>query len=57
VVDGYAGWDPENRIKIRVICTRSYHALFMRNMLIIPTAQELEKDFSDKVDYVIYNAG
>jgi hypothetical protein len=29
----------------------------MRNMLIVPTAQELEKDFSGDVDYVIYNAG
>lgn len=37
VVDGYAGWDPENRIRIRIICTRAYHALFMRNMLIRPT--------------------
>jgi phosphoenolpyruvate carboxykinase (ATP) len=37
VVDGYAGWDPEDRIRIRVICTRSYHALFMTNMLIRPT--------------------
>lgn len=39
VVDGYAGWDPEERIRIRVMCTRSYHALFMTNMLIRPTAQ------------------
>lgn len=22
VVDAYAGWDPERRLKIRVICTR-----------------------------------
>ncbi len=35
VVDGYAGWDPKYRIKVRVICVRPYHALFMRNMLII----------------------
>jgi phosphoenolpyruvate carboxykinase (ATP) len=41
VVDGYAGWDPAERIKIRVICTRSYHALFMTNMLIKPTPAEL----------------
>ncbi|KAA3630105.1 MAG: phosphoenolpyruvate carboxykinase (ATP) [Proteobacteria bacterium] len=55
VVDGYAGWDPKHRIKIRVICERAYHALFMRNMLIRPTAEELES-FGDP-DYVIYNAG
>ena len=37
VIDGYAGWDPELRIKIRVIATRAYHALFMQNMLVIPS--------------------
>ena len=42
IVDGYAGWDEENRIKIRVICSRAYHALFMRNMLIRPSPRELE---------------
>lgn len=55
IVDGYAGWDPKFRIKVRVLCTRAYHALFMRNMLINPTEDEL-KEFSDP-DYVIYNAG
>jgi phosphoenolpyruvate carboxykinase (ATP) len=57
VVDGYAGWDPEDRIRIRVICTRSYHALFMTNMLIKPTQQELDRDFRDGADYYIFNAG
>src|SRR6188472_1477704 len=37
VVDGFAGWDPDYRIKIRIICSRAYHALFMSNMLIRPT--------------------
>ncbi|MCC5877151.1 MAG: phosphoenolpyruvate carboxykinase (ATP), partial [Candidatus Sumerlaeia bacterium] len=55
VVDGYACWDPDNRIKVRVICARAYHALFMRNMLIRPTNEELE-DFGDP-DWVILNAG
>ena len=55
VVDGYGGWDPKYRIKIRVICTRPYHALFMHNMLIRPTAEELTA-FGEP-DYVIYNAG
>ncbi|SEO68330.1 phosphoenolpyruvate carboxykinase (ATP) [Aquisalimonas asiatica] len=55
VVDGYAGWDPEYRVKIRVICERAYHALFMHNMLIRPTRDELA-DFGSP-DYVIYNAG
>ena len=55
VIDGYAGWDPEYRIKVRVICTRAYHALFMHNMLIRPTPEELE-NFGDP-DWVIFNAG
>lgn len=28
-------WDPEARFKIRVVCARPYHALFMHNMLIM----------------------
>ena len=57
VVDGYAGWDPKFRIKVRVIASRSYHAHFMRNMLIVPTKEELETDFNQDPDYIIYNAG
>lgn len=57
MVDGYAGWDPEDRIKIRVMCTRSYHALFMTNMLIRPTPEQLQRDFADGADYYIFNAG
>lgn len=41
VVDGYAGYDKEDRVRIRVVCTRAYHALFMTNMLIRPTKEEL----------------
>ena len=37
--DGFAGWDPKYRIKVRVICERPYHALFMHTMLIRPTAR------------------
>jgi phosphoenolpyruvate carboxykinase (ATP) len=55
VTDGYAGWDPRHRLKIRVICSSAYHALFMQNMLIRPSDQEL-LEFGDP-DYVIYNAG
>ncbi len=55
VVDGFAGWDPESQLKIRVICARPYHALFMHNMLIRPTAEQLQA-FGEP-DYVIYNAG
>jgi ATP-dependent phosphoenolpyruvate carboxykinase len=54
-IDAYASWDPKYRIKIRVICSRAYHALFMWNMLIRPSRQEL-KDFG-KPDWVIFNSG
>jgi phosphoenolpyruvate carboxykinase (ATP) len=53
--DGFAGWDPKYRIKVRVICSRPYHALFMHTMLIRPTKQELES--FGKPDFVICNAG
>lgn len=55
VVDGFAGWDPKEQIKIRIICSRPYHALFMWNMLIRPTDEQLA-EFGDP-DYVIFNSG
>ncbi len=55
VFDGYAGWDPEHQIKVRIIATRAYHALFMNNMLIRPTAEQLET-FGEP-DFVVFNAG
>jgi phosphoenolpyruvate carboxykinase (ATP) len=53
--DGFAGWDPNYRIKVRVICERPYHALFMHTMLIRPTREELAS--FGKPEFVIYNAG
>ncbi|SCV06220.1 LANO_0H24740g1_1 [Lachancea nothofagi CBS 11611] len=55
IVDAYAGWDPRYRIKIRVVCARAYHALFMTNMLIRPTAEELQ-NFGEP-DFTVWNAG
>ncbi|HLS28991.1 MAG TPA: phosphoenolpyruvate carboxykinase (ATP) [Opitutales bacterium] len=55
VFDGFAGWNKRYRQKIRVISSRPYHALFMHNMLVRPTAEELA-DFGEP-DYVIFNAG
>ncbi len=55
VIDGFAGWDEEDRIKVRVITTRAYHALFMHNMLMRPTKEQLAS-FGEP-DYVVYNAG
>jgi len=54
-IDGFAGWDPDYRLKVRVICARPYHALFMHNMLIRPTREELAEFGSP--DCVIFNAG
>ena len=53
-MDGFAGWDERYRISVRIICARAYHALFMRNMLIRPSREELEHFHPD---YVVYNAG
>src|SRR5687768_8545823 len=53
--DGFAGWDPDYRIKVRVICSRPYHALFMHTMLIRPSKEELIA-FGDP-QFVIINAG
>ena len=54
-VDAFAGWDPKNQVKVRVVCSRPYHALFMHTMLIRPTPEELAQ-FGEP-DGVIYNAG
>ncbi|WIA44312.1 hypothetical protein OEZ86_007107 [Tetradesmus obliquus] len=59
VVDGFANWDPELRFKlrfkVRIITSRAYHALFMHNMLIRPTREELQA-FGEP-DFVVYNGG
>ncbi|MEM7115540.1 MAG: phosphoenolpyruvate carboxykinase (ATP) [Chloroflexota bacterium] len=55
VIDGFGGWDENERLKVRIICTRPYHALFMHNMLIRPTVEQLA-NFGDP-DFVIFNGG
>ncbi|MEM1348643.1 MAG: phosphoenolpyruvate carboxykinase (ATP) [Myxococcota bacterium] len=55
VIDGFAGWDPEYQLKVRIVCARPYHALFMHNMLIRPSAEQLA-DYGEP-DYVVFNAG
>eukprot|EP00201_Polytomella_parva_P024075 CAMPEP_0175039148 /NCGR_PEP_ID=MMETSP0052_2-20121109/360_1 /TAXON_ID=51329 ORGANISM="Polytomella parva, Strain SAG 63-3" /NCGR_SAMPLE_ID=MMETSP0052_2 /ASSEMBLY_ACC=CAM_ASM_000194 /LENGTH=554 /DNA_ID=CAMNT_0016300843 /DNA_START=41 /DNA_END=1705 /DNA_ORIENTATION=- len=55
IIDAYANWDPKSRVKVRIITCRAYHALFMTNMLIRPTYEELA-EFGEP-DFVIYNAG
>jgi phosphoenolpyruvate carboxykinase (ATP) len=54
-IDGFAGWDPAHRLKVRVICSRAYHALFMRIMMIRPTKEELASFGTP--DFLIFNAG
>ena len=45
----------QSRIKVRVVCARAYHALFMYNMMIRPSEQELAE--FGKPDFTIFNAG
>jgi phosphoenolpyruvate carboxykinase (ATP) len=42
VIDTYGGADANHRIKTRFIVERPYHALFIKQLLIRPTAAELE---------------
>ncbi len=51
--DLYAGADPENRIRVRLVTTGAWHALFARNMFIRPSPEELPGFVPD---YVILHA-
>ena len=42
VVDAFAGADPAHRIRVRVVTTVAFHALFARTMFITPSDDELE---------------
>ncbi|KAH0936283.1 hypothetical protein HID58_013400 [Brassica napus] len=55
VNDQFLNWDPENRIKVRIVSARAYHSLFMHNMCIRPTPEELESFGTP--DFTICNAG
>lgn len=54
VVDTFGGADPAHRIKVRFIVEKAWHALFIRNLLIRPTAQELE---SFEPDWTVCDLG
>jgi phosphoenolpyruvate carboxykinase (ATP) len=41
VIDTFGGADPKHRIAVRFIVERPYHALFIKQLLIRPTAEEL----------------
>jgi phosphoenolpyruvate carboxykinase (ATP) len=51
--DLYAGADPANRIRVRLVTTGAWQALFARNMFIRPPAAELA---GFEPDYVILHA-
>jgi phosphoenolpyruvate carboxykinase (ATP) len=53
VQDLYAGADPRHRIRVRLVTTHAWHALFARNMFIRPSAEELH---GFEPDYVILHA-
>ncbi len=51
--DLYAGADPAHRIRVRLVTTGAWHALFARNMFIRPKQEELA---GFEPDYVILHA-
>jgi phosphoenolpyruvate carboxykinase (ATP) len=53
IQDLYAGADPARRVRVRLVTTAAWAALFARNMFIRPPADELE-DFAP--DYTILHA-
>lgn len=56
VVDAWAGWEKQYRLPIRIITSRAYHAIFMQNMLVPPTPEELP-EFKRNKPFLILNAG
>jgi phosphoenolpyruvate carboxykinase (ATP) len=51
--DLYAGADPEHRVRVRLVTTQAWNALFARNMFIRPPESELA---TFEPDYVILHA-
>ncbi len=51
--DLYAGADPARRVRVRLVSTSAWHALFARNMFIRPSRAELA---AFEPDYVILHA-
>ena len=49
VQDLYAGADPVHRLRVRVYCEFAWHALFIRNLLIRPQANELHDFVPDLI--------
>jgi phosphoenolpyruvate carboxykinase (ATP) len=51
--DGFAGFDPNHRINVRILAKRAWQAHFVNNMFIRPEVEELERF---KPDFTIINA-
>ena len=51
--DGFAGFDPNNSINVRILAKRAWQAHFVRNMFIRPKTEELEGFIAD---FTIINA-
>ncbi len=45
--DLYGGADPSNRVKTRIFTEYAWHSLFIRNLLIRPTREELDSFIAD----------
>ncbi len=54
VVDGVAGADPANRLSVRIVTEKAWHALFVRTLFLRPTAEELA---SFRPQYTVVCAG
>ncbi len=53
--DLYAGADPDHRVRVRLVTTQAWNALFARNMFIRPTEADLEQhqpDWNSRADKV-----
>jgi len=58
IIDGYAGWDPEFQKKCRIITTRPYHAMFIKQMLIRDKEATLAERFGKNgPDFTVINGG
>lgn len=63
-IDAYAGWDEDNKIKLRLYTTNEYHALFFKDLLVhvtnkIGSSEEHYKDEFDSINdnsiFIIYD--
>jgi phosphoenolpyruvate carboxykinase (ATP) len=54
VFDGYAGADPEHRLRVRVITEAAWQSLFARNMFVREEDPEALRDF--RPDFVVVDA-